>query len=403
MAIFAYQGLNSEGRSARGIVEADSARAARARLRQKGIYPSEVCEDRATAPALRWLPERHLRLAELAGLSRQLATLVGSGMPVVPSLVALEEQVERPFVKKVVAGVRAQVNEGRSLSSALGNYPHIFPEHYRNLVAAGEASGKLDQVLVRLAELLERQRLLRNKIMAALLYPCLMAVVGSAILLTLLAYVVPRVVRVFQESHQLLPWPTRLLVALSDFAASYGPWMAIVLAGLVWSGLRWSRGGRPRRTRDAWLLRLPLLGRVLQRLVSARFARNLSLMLASGVPLVGALRMVAEVMVNQAAAEALREAADEVGQGAALAPALRSSGLFPPVLVHMVAAGEQSGELEQVLARSAQSYESDVEAVLSGLTGVVEPLLIVAMGCAVGFIVLAILWPIFEMNQLIHL
>lgn len=402
MAVFAYQGLDSQGRSARGIIEADSPRAARARLRQSGIFPDEVREERADgSKGRRW--RGRIGLAELALLSRQLATLVGSGMPVVPALAALEEQVERPLLKRVVAGVRASVTEGRALSAALGDYPHLFPELYRNLIEAGEASGTLDRVLERLADLLERRRLLRNKIAAALVYPCLMALVGSAILLMLLAYVVPRVVQVFQQSHQLLPWPTRWLLAASDALVRHGPWIALLVAALIWSGLRASRAGRARELRDAVLLRLPGIGRLLRQVVSARLARTLSLLLASGIPLVTALRLTAEVLGNRAAAGVVLRAAEEIAKGAALAPALRRGGIFPPMLVHLVAAGESSGELESLLAKAAGSFENDVEAVLSGLVSLLEPLMIVAMGLAVGFIVLAVLWPILDMNRLIRL
>jgi general secretion pathway protein F len=306
-------------------------------------------------------------------------------------------------LKRVIAGVRASVTEGRALSAALGDYPHLFPELYRNLIEAGEASGTLDRVLERLADLLERRRLLRNKIAAALVYPCLMAFVGSAILLMLLAYVVPRVVQVFQQSHQLLPWPTRWLLAASDALASHGPWIALLVAALIWSGLRASRAERARELRDAVLLRLPGIGRLLRQVVSARLARTLSLLLVSGIPLVTALRLVAEVLGNRAAAGVVLRAAEEIAKGAALAPALRRGGIFPPMLVHLVAAGESSGELESLLAKAAGSFENDVEAVLSGLVSLLEPLMIVAMGLAVGFIVLAVLWPILDMNRLIRL
>jgi general secretion pathway protein F len=230
-----------------------------------------------------------------------------------------------------------------------------------------------------------------------------MLLVGMAIVGTLLAYVVPKVIRVFRESHQMLPWPTRLLLHISNFVTDYGVLVVVIGAILAWLALRHLRTGERRVSRDRWLLRLPLLGRLLQRIVGARFARTMALLLQSGVPAVPSLRMTAEVLGNQAAAQALRVAAEDVAQGASVAAALRGCGLFPPLLLHMVRAGEQSGELASMLASAAASYEADVQAALTALTSLLEPLMIVFMGLAVGFIVLAILYPIFEMNQLIHL
>jgi general secretion pathway protein F len=404
MGVFAYQGVRADGRAARGVVEADSPRAARGRLRAQGIFPAEIWEEaaREARSSFRW-GRRRLALGELALLFRQFAALVGSGMPVVPALAALEEQAERPYLKKVLTGVRSQVNEGRSLSAALHDYPKVFPDLYRQLIAAAEASGALDRVLSRLADVIEQQRALRTRLFAALTYPAFMLLVGVSIVGTLLAYVVPKVIRVFQESHQALPWPTRLLLHLSNFLADYGLLLAGVAAVLVWLTLRHFRTGDRRVTRDRWLLRMPLLGRLLQRTVGARFARTMALLLQSGVPAVPSLRMTAEVLGNHAAAQALRAAAEDVAQGASVAAALRGCALFPPLLLHMVRAGEQSGELDSMLDSAAATYEADVQAALMAMTSVLEPVMIVLMGLAVGFIVLAILYPIFEMNQLIHL
>ncbi len=404
MGLFAYEGVRADGRSARGVVEADSPRAARSRLRSQGILPAQIWEEQVgqQTGSRGWL-RRRLGLADLAVLFRQFAALVGSGMPVVPALAALEEQAERPLLKGVLAGVRNQVNEGRSLSSALGDHPRVFPELHRQLIAAAEASGALDRVLGRLADVIEQQRMLRTRLFAALIYPAFMLVVGVGIVGTLLAYVVPKVIRVFQESHQLLPWPTRLLLHISDFLSEYGVLLIGGTAFAVWAGLRHVRTGPRRVLRDRWLLGLPLAGALIRRIVSARFARTMGLLLQSGLPAVPSLRLTAEVLGNQAAAEAVRAASEDVAQGASVAASLRGCGIFPPLLLHMVRAGEQSGELEAMLGSAAASYEVDIQAALGALTSVLEPLMIVLMGLAVGFIVLAILYPIFEMNQLIHL
>ena len=404
MGLFVYQGTRQDGRSARGVVEADSPRGARVRLRQQGIYPTRVREEQpGEATRRRWWPGQRVGLSDLAVLSRQFATLVGSGMAVVPALAALEEQSDKPGLRGVIAAVRSQVNEGRSLSAALADYPGVFPDLYRHLVAAGEASGSLARVLTRLADLIEQRRLLRSRILVALIYPAFMLLVGGAIVFVLLSYVVPRVIRVFLESGQSLPWPTQVLWDTSQFLAHYGIVAGGVAALALWAGQHYSRGGRPRLARDRWLLRLPLIGGLVKRLLSARFARTMSLLLASGIPAVSALRMTAEVLGNRAAAQGVLVAADELSQGSSLAAALREQAVLPPLLLHVIQAGETSGALESMLERSAVGYEADVEAALSALTSLLEPLMIVLMGLLVGFIVLAMLWPIFEMNQLIHL
>ncbi len=409
MPIYAYKGLTAHGQGVSGVIDAESPRDAHVSLRRRGIFPTQITEERvaATAPATHTtvrvaaLFER-VSAPELALLTRQLATLAGAGLPLVESLSTLIEQLEHPVLKRTLSHVRQQVREGRSLADALRSHPRIFSEIYVNMVRAGEESGALEIVLSRLADYTEGQARLLRSVQSALTYPLLMMLVAGAILLFLLAYVVPQITRLFSDTGQVLPVMTRILLGVSSFLAVYW-WGPLLFVGLgILGGMRLVRTTRGREWYDRVLLGLPWVGRLLQRVSVARFARTLSTLLASGVPILTALHIVKALMSNSLLRRAVEEARTSVQAGEGLATPLKRSGLFPALLIQMVAVGERSGELETMLARAADAYDEEVAIALSRLTSLLEPLTILVMGGVVLYIVLAILLPIFQLNQLVR-
>lgn len=403
MPVYAYRGLTPEGRSVRGVVDADSARGARARLRRDGVFPTEVVEERAAAGRTGRLGrQRRVAPADLALVSRQLGTLIGAGMPVVEALGAVTEQSGREGLARVLSHVRDRVTQGTALADALAEHPAVFPQVYVGMVRAGEAAGALDLVLDRLATYTEAQARLRAKMRGALAYPILMTAVSTAIVAFLLGFVVPRVTRIFAEQHQTLPLVTRALLGLSGAVADlwWAAALVLTLAGAVLAASLRRPGGR--LWIDRRLLALPLVGPILTRIAVARFARTLSTLVANGIPLFPALDVAAEVTGNRALAAAVEQARTAIREGQSLAGPLRESGLFPPLVTHMIAVGERSGQLEAMLVKVADGYEQEAESTLATATAVLEPVLIIVMGSVVLFIVLAILLPIFEINALVR-
>jgi general secretion pathway protein F len=404
--VFAYRGLTSAGRTVQGVVDADSAKGARVRLRRDGIFPTEVNEQAhaessgASAFALRRGPR--MTPSELALVSRQLSTLIGAGVPIVEALAAVGEQSDRPVVTQVLSHVRDQVTQGTALAEALAEYPAIFPELYIGMVRAGEAAGALDVVLDRLATYTEAQTRLTSKMRNALAYPVLMTVVSTGIVTFLLGFVVPRVTRIFADQKQALPFLTRVLLGVSNAIASSWWLIALALAGLV----AWFIAARRRPAWRLWfdhkLLTMPVIGPIVTRIAIARFARTLATLLGNGIPLLAALEVASGVAGNRALAEAIDQARTAIREGQSIAAPLRQSGLVPPLVTHMIAVGERSGELEAMLGKVADGYEQEVESTLGTLTAVLEPITIVVMGGIVLFIVLAILLPIFEINSLVR-
>jgi general secretion pathway protein F len=405
--IYAYRGLTPDGRAVRGVVDADSARGARARLRRDGVYPTELTEEyaNATESAAGGLSGRwsgRVGATDLAILSRQLGTLIGAGVPVVEALGAVGEQTERPAVARVLSHVRDRVIQGSSLADALAEHPAAFPDLYVGMIRAGEAAGALELVLDRLATYTESQGRLAAKVRAALAYPILMTVVSTGILGFLLAFVVPKVTRIFIEQKQDLPLATKILLGASDAVASSW-WFLALLAIAAGFGLNAAlRRPTGRLWIDRRILTLPYVGAVVTRVATARFARTLGTLLGNGIPLLGALDVAGGVTGHPAMAAAVGDARSAVREGQSLAATLRQSGLFPPLLIHMIAVGERSGELEAMLAKAADGYEQEVESTLATLTAVLEPAMIVVMGGVMLFIVLAILLPIFELNAMVR-
>ncbi len=412
MPLYAYTALDGHGKTVGGVVDAESQRGARHKLRLTGVYPVTLTEDRTatSAPgAARALPAFGLTLPgdrvpahELAAMTRQFSTLVAAGLPLVEALGALSEQTERDRLRRTLARVRQQVLEGRSLADALAEHPNIFAPLYVNMVRAGEASGALDIVLGRLADYTENQSQLLSKVRGALTYPAIMLVLGGGILFFLVSYVVPKVTKIFEETQQELPLLTRIMLGISGFSARWW-WLGLLLAIAGVFGLRaYARTAPGRERLDGLVLRIPYVGRLLQKLAVARFARTLSTLLASGIGLLPALDIVKNIVNNVVIASAIERARDAIREGQSIAPPLRESGLFPPLVVHMVAVGEKSGELEGMLAKAADAYDTEVDNAVTGLTTIMEPIMIVFMGLVVLFIVLSILMPIFDLNRVVR-
>jgi len=401
MQAFHYQAIDATGHAVTGVVQADSPREARMQLRARGLLPSVL--DKATARERARQPwARGLRAAELSLLTRQMATLLDSGLTMEQALAALIEEVELPLTREVLAGVKAEIMAGASLAAALGSYERSFPEFYRALVHGGEESGALPTVLQHLADYLDARQALRQKTGLALLYPILVAVVALAIVTGLLVYVVPQVVQVFQQSRQGLPLLTRALIGLSDFLRAAWPYLAVAGVGGAIAARVLLRRPAPRRRWHALLLGLPWLGSLVRGVDTSRFASTLAILVAGGVPLLGALASAAQGMGNVVMREAVERAIGRVREGVSLSRALGETRVFPPLLVHLVASGELSGKLEQMLGRAARLETQALERRLAVFITLLEPVMILVMGAAVLLIVLAILLPIIEINQLVR-
>jgi general secretion pathway protein F len=401
MAAFRYEALDATGGTVSGVLHADSARQARTQLRAQGLLPSAV-DALGTRERARQRWSRRIAAAELSLLTRQLATLLASGLTLEQSLTALVDEASQPYTREVLSGVKTEITAGLSLARALGSYPGIFPEFYTALVRGGEESGALPMMLQHLAEYLDARQALKQKTTLALLYPALVTVVAIAIVTGLLVYVVPQVVQVFQQSRQSLPLLTRALIALSDFLRGAWPYL---LLGAIGAGIgaRYALRSEPLKLRwHAWLLRLPVLGPLIRGVNTSRYASTLAILVTGGVPLLSALDSCGRVMSNKVIAKAIVQTMVRVREGVSLARAMGETREFPRLLVHLVASGEVSGKLEQMLERAAQLELQAVERRLAVFLTVLEPVMILLMGGIVLMIVLAILLPIIEINQLVH-
>jgi general secretion pathway protein F len=406
MAAFSYQALDSTGKLQRGVTEADTMRQARVTLRESGLTimaieaVSQDAMQKSGDGSWQWRRGR-LSVAQLSLITRQLATLLDASLTLEQALSALIEQSENETARQVLAGVRAEVLAGNTFAKALGRYESIFPELYRALVTAGEASGELGRVMLRLADYTEQRQALRQKVVLAFIYPAIVTLVAVMVVSGLLIYVVPQVIGVFEQSHQTLPLLTRQLIWVS--AALQQTWGYLLLLLAVAGGAIHLLLRQPRRRYQAHLrlLKLPVVGRLVRGINTARMASTLAILAGSGVPLMAALNAAAGVVNNLPMRTALDEAANKVREGVSLSRALASSGYFPPLLVHLIASGESSGKLDVMLERAAAQQEQEVGNYTSILTSMLEPLLILTMGGVVLMIVLAILMPIIDMNQMV--
>ena len=402
MAAFEYSALDERGKRRKGVLEADSSRQVRQQLRDKGWFPVDVeltQKQQSRSTGLFGGPS--ISIADLALVTRQLSTLVGSGMPLEECLRAVGEQSEKGRVRSLMMGVRARVLEGFSLAKALGDYPRAFPPLYRATVDAGEHSGHLDRVMIRLADYMEDQQKTRKQVQMASIYPGILTVIALLIVGFLLNSVVPEIVGVFASTGESLPGPTRVLLSVSEWVQSW--WLASLLAMVgAWLALViWNRNPTRRRMTHRLILRLPLIGRVSRGFNTARFIGTVAILSGSGVPLVEGMRIASEVISNLEIQARVREAAIRVSEGGSLNKALTDAGYFRPMMLHMIASGEASGELDNMLQRTADAEDQQVKELISTVLALFEPLMVVLMGGIVLIIVLSIVLPIMEMNTFV--
>jgi general secretion pathway protein F len=404
MGAFEYTAVDATGRERKGVLEGDTARAVRQMLRDQSLLPLAVNEVLLTEnrrERKQFSLRRGISAADLSLLTRQIATLVRSGLPLEESLLAVSEQTERPRIRSIIMGVRAKVMEGHALADGLGDFPAVFPELYRATVSAGEQSGHLDTVLERLADYTESREQMRSRTLTAMLYPVLLFIVCVSIVAMLLTFVVPKIVKQFENSKAELPFLTQVLIAFSDFLRNWGLLLlAILILGSI-GFVRWLRDPAARRRFDAFLLRLPLIGRVIRGNNTARFARTFSTLTSSAVPVLEAMRIAGEVVTNLPMRDAVQAAAARVREGAPIGRSLGASKLFPPMMIHLISSGESSGDIETMLDRAATNQEREMDSILGAVVGLLGPLMILVMGGLVLLIVLAMLLPIFQLNQLI--
>ncbi len=404
MGAFEYTALDAGGHERKGILEGDTPRHIRQLLREQQLLPVTIAEvaQREAKRQRSFSLMRRVSPADLALFTRQLATLVRAGLPLEESLLAVSQQTERPRVQSIVLGVRARVMEGHTLADGFTEFPRVFPEIYRATVAAGEQSGHLDNVLERLADYTESREQIRQKVLAALLYPIVLTVMCFVIVSFLLVFVVPKVVSVFESTKAKLPLITRALIGTSDFFRLYGIYVLIGLALAIWIFGRWQRNPAAKRTFQSWQLRVPILGKLVRGFNTARFTRTFSILSGSSVPVLEAMRISGEVVTNLPMRDAVTDAAARVREGAPIGRSLARSRLFPPMTIHLISSGESSGQLDSMLERSAISQERELDGMLAAMVGLLGPLLIILMGAFVMGIVFAMLLPIFQMNNLIH-
>ena len=420
MAMYAWKGVDPRGKAVTGVRDADSPKGLRALLRRDGVLVTDVTESRGGAAGkggggggkagvssrpkgLRREVDlkalfQSVKVPEVAGFTRQLATLLRAGIPLAESLGALVEQIDNPKLKSIVVEVRSMVNEGSSLADALGKHGKVFEGVYVSMVRAGEAAGNLDQVLVRLADFLEAQVKLKSKVVGAMIYPILMACVSAGVMAILMVAVVPKITAIYQDTDKALPWNTQVLIFLSAVIGDYW-YLFIVAVPLVGWGFRaWVRSASGRALWDRTVLHLPIVGALARQIAVGRFCRTFGTMLASGVPLLRSMEISREILGNTTLMKVIDKAREQISQGESIAATLRRSGEFPSIVTHMIAVGERAGQLEQMLMNVADAFDADTDTKLSRLTSLLEPLMIVVMGGTVAFIVFSILGPIMDMN-----
>lgn len=403
MGAFEFVAIDKSGKESRGLLEGDTPKHVRQILRERQLLPVKVTEviQRESGPRKSFTLRRGLSASELALITRQLATLSQSGLPLEEALHAVGQQNENPRTKSILLGVRSRVMEGHTLADGLADFPAAFPELYRATVAAGEQSGHLDAVLERLAEFTESRQALQQQVRNALIYPIALVVTAIGIISFMLAYVVPKVVTIFENYDQELPVLTRIMLWTSGVIRDHWLPIIIVIAAVAFGIRRLLRKEGPRRQYHFALLRVPVVSRLARGINTARFTRTLSILAGSGVPILEALRIAAQVVVNIPMREAVEEASLRVREGAMISKSLAASRLFPPMTTHLIASGEASGRLEEMLSRAAGNQEREVDGLIATLLGIMQPLLVVVMAAIVLLIVLAILLPIFELNELI--
>jgi general secretion pathway protein F len=403
MPIFEYRGLTKDGRSSKGVVDADSMRAARAKLKKDGLFVTDIKDKKKQSSGKKKgaVRTKNVNVQDLSLMTRQLATLVKANIPLVDALAAVSEQVENPTLSEALSDCKNMVNEGSTLAKAMGKYPNIFTNIYVTMVEAGEASGSLDVILMRLAEFTESASELRQKVSSAMTYPVIMLVVTFAILMGLFVFLIPKLVVIFESNPQLvLPWYSKVIIDLSGVLVNY--WYIILismfLGYLIFNN--WKKSASGRKQWDAIALTLPIFGPVIRMVAVSRFTRTLATLLTGGVPMLMALDIVRNVVDNHMIAKAIDEARSNISEGESISGPLKKSGQFPPIVIHMVNIGEKTGELETMLSQVADAYDFQVKNKLESMTGLMGPVVTVFMGLIIGIIVMAVMVPMFEMTNL---
>lgn len=413
MAAYAWQGLDAKGKQVKGTRQADTVAALKAQLKREGVYLTSVAETSASASSgegsgsssnevdLSRLFDR-VTPKDVAQVTRLLGTLLHAGVTLPESLRALTDQVDSQRFKGVLSDISGHVNEGRSLADAMGKYPKIFPDLYINMIRAGEASGALETVLYRLADFMEKQIEIRSKVTSAMFYPIVLTVLGAIIITVLMVGVVPKITSMFADMSADLPWNTRFLIWMSGVATSWWFWLVFVptAVGLFVLFRKWRATPQGRWAGDVILLRVPVLSDLIRKIAISRFARTLSTLLASGVQLLQALEIVRSLLGNAVLEKVVSDARDNIREGEGIAPALKRSGQFPPLVTHMIGVGERSGQLEQMLGDVADTYDRETNTTIQRFTALLEPLMIVGMGIAVGFVIYSIMRPIMMLTEL---
>ncbi len=406
MPVFSYEAVAPNGKKIKGIIDAESARAAVQRLKIKQLVPLEVTEEtflkaETSTGSMGSRFWHRVSLSELMVLTRQLAILLKAGLSLTGSLTAMISQLRNPYLKGVLTNIRERISEGSSFHEALAGYSNIFSGLYVESIAAGEESGRLSEVLQGLSDYIGKQITLRNRLLSALAYPVIMGLVALGVFVILMTYVLPSVSEIFKAIHQPLPMTTRLLLGIGEWMQAYGFTIPIVAAAAILFFIRFRKTPRGRELIDRLWLRLPYVNQWVRKAQVARFSRTLSTVLASGIPLLRALRLTKGVVTNRVLRASLDDVIRQIGEGRPLGQAMERLAWVPPVVVQMIAVGEESGELEEMLMRVAEMYEEETEAALKTVLSVMEPVMILFMGGIVGWIVISVLLPIFNMNQFI--
>jgi general secretion pathway protein F len=406
MPIFEYRGLNKAGRNVRGMVDADNQRTAKIKLKKDGIFVTDLKDKSRTAARKAKGKKasgsnRAVKVSDLSMMTRQLATLLKANVPLVDSLMAVAEQVENPYLSEAVADIKNSVNEGGSFHKALGKYPKMFDRIYISLCEAGEMSGTLDTILIRLAEFKEAQTALSAKVRSAMLYPVMMMGFTMILLGVLFIYVIPQIVAVFESTPELkLPWYTVIVIDISGFLVNY--WAVLIgsIAVIYLLFKNWKNTPAGRAQWDSIFLKIPLLGELGRTVAVSRFTRTLSTLLNGGVPMLTALTIVRNVVDNEIIGRAIDVGRENISEGESIAGPLKKSGQFPPLVIHMINIGEKTGELENLLLQVSDAYDFQVKTKIDGLTSLLEPIMIIVMGCVIGVIVFAIMIPMFQLSSM---
>jgi len=402
MPIFEYKGLNKAGKNVRGTVDSENLRAARMKLKKDGIFVVDLADKtkRQRKKKTKVSNNKSVSVDDMSNMTRQLASLIRANIQIVDALAACSDQMENPLLKEVLAECKNQVNEGVAFHKTLRKYPKIFDKIFVSMVEAGEASGTLDVILLRLAEFTEARSELNAKIKSALLYPVVMTIFMTLILAVMFIFVIPQMISIFDDAEIQLPWYTMAVIDFSSFLVNY--WWMLLLGGfgLYYTFKQWTQSETGRPKWDAITLKLPISGRLTRMIAVSRFTRTLSTLLAGGVPMLNAMDIVKNVVNNEVLAKAIREARDNISEGESIAGPLKKSQQFPPIVIHMVGIGEKTGELEKMLNQVSDTYDFQVKNQVGGLTSVLEPIMIIVMGCVIGAIVFSLMVPMFELANI---